>query len=279
MFSKIFKPKEIFLSEETPFYDRRMVLVASEQKMVEMGDQIDWKKSLKTILIPGGAYFNFIENLGKGKFSYLISKKNLPALEINTARKKFKFPLQHPIDGVMYSSCDVQPDLYFPLAGFHDYFFESKVNALIELCSSLNAKEIKVIYAEEDNIDVTTKFKAKNIPTPKGLGNIGVDASYTSAQNSERGIFYSFGKPTKDIMEFQSPWLETEPSWITLQNVRLNGDAEHHIVNFSQTDEVGITADFAADLNKIGVNIGGTYNKLVKRKFKFQVEFWPKGIK
>lgn len=276
MLSKIFKTQEIFLSEEVPYYDRRIVLVASEQKMVEMGEQIDWKKSLISLITPFSSNSTFIENLSKGRVSYLIFKKNPPALEINTARRKFKFPLQHPIDGVMYSSCDVQPDLYFPLAGFHDYFFESKVNALIELCSSLNAKEIKVIYAEEDSIDVTTKFKGKNIPTPKGLGNIGVDTSFTSAQSSEGDIFYSFGKPTKDIMEFQSPWLETEPSWITLQNVRLNGDAEHHIVNFSQTDEVGITADLAADLNQIGVNIGGTYNKLVKRKFKFQVEFWPK---
>lgn len=276
MINNLFKKEAFFIPHDTAFYDRRVVLIGSREKILELGEQIDWKATSLRSLIPGGLGLNFIENLQKGKLSGVVNKKRPPTLELAMARKKFKFPHQHPIDGVMYGCCDFEPDLYLPLAGFHDHFYETKMNAFVELCSSLNAKEIQIMYAEENGEDITSKFKGTNIPTPKGMADVGGDVSYHSKTSDDTSIFYSFGQPTKPLREFKSSWMNSEPSWKTLQKVRIEGDAEKFTANFNHIDEMGITADLAAGLNKMGINIGGTYSKLTKRRFKFQVEFWPK---
>lgn len=273
-----FKKEKLFIDENIPHYDRRVILVGSESKVKELRDQIDWKGTALNMVNPIGLWKKTIDNAFQGKYSPFSMKKNLPALEINSARKRFDFPIQHPINGAVYCCVDTEPDLYLPLAGFHEYFFEAKMNAFIELCSSLNAKTIKVIYAEENGVKFTGKGGAKNIPTPKGLAGGTINGGGNTQNDYDKDIYYSFTKPSKPIQKLESAWLNAEPSWKKLQKLRIEGDAEKGIANFSHTDEMGITADVAAGLNKMGANIGGTYKKLTKRKFQFTVEFWPKSI-
>src|SRR5690606_32153979 len=99
--------------------------------------------------------------------------------EIGEAREKFRFPVNHPIDGVMYSCSDLEPDLYVPVAGFHDYMYQARLNAFIEMCGGLGAKEIKILYAEENGKDITAKVKGKNIPTSVGNADANIDGTYT----------------------------------------------------------------------------------------------------
>jgi hypothetical protein len=275
MISKLFKDAKPFIDGNTPFYDRRMVIVGTEEKVQELNNQIDWKNTAIDSLT-GRSYWRFLDNARKGKLSPFSIKKNIPALEINSARERFKFPIQHPIDGVVYCCIDTEPDLYLPLASFHDKFFETKMNAFIELCSNLNAKEIKVVYAEENGKTVSVKGGAKNIPTPKGTVGGTLSAGGNTQNDTDKDIFYSFTKPTKPIKKYESTWLNAEPSWKKLQQIRIEGDAERGIANFSHVDEMGITADLAAGLKGMGANIGGTYKELITRRFEFNVEFWPK---
>lgn len=67
-----------------------------------------------------------------------------------------------------------------------------------------------------------------------------------------------------------------EPTWNTLQKIRLEKDVNNYTAEFSYVDEMGINADVAGSLNGIGLNIGGSFEEIKKKKYKFEVEFWQK---
>lgn len=57
------------------------------------------------------------------------------------------------------------------------------------------------------------------------------------------------------------------------QKIRLERDVDRYIIELNYVDEMGISADIAAKVNQIGVNIGEAFNENIKRKFVFEVEF------
>lgn len=268
-----------FISSEVPSYDRRMVLVGSAKKLRNFSGEWDWKRDIKKRLIP---FYGFTEDLvenmenGSVRIDWISRKELPPAIEIGEARREFRFPVNHPIDGVMYSCSDLEPDLYVPVARFHEYMYEARMNAFVEMCQGLGAKEIRVIYAEENGMDVTAKVKGKNIPTSKGKLNVDSNGSYNTESTTDANIFYSFDPPTKPMAPYNKAWINAEPTWQSLQNFRLDGSANRSNAEFNHSDEMTITGDLAASLNGLGLSIGGSYSPIVKKKFIFQIEFWPK---
>lgn len=267
-------PTRIFSPITLPPNKRRIVILADYKMAHKLTEQIDWKKLLPSFFLKKFS-MDLINPFGENETLKDYSKKIPPIFKIIIAEKQFRFPPQHPVNGMAYACLDLQPDYYFPLATFHEYIYQTKMNAFLEMCSQLGAKEVRISYAEENGIDVTTKIKSSNIPSPKGIVDSDLALSYSHDTKHDGNIFCSFPKINK-IEEFKSPWLYSEPSWITLQKMRLERDVSKFTAEFNHNDEMGVTGKMAGGLNKIGIDIGGTYHTLTKRKFIFQVEFWPK---
>lgn len=264
--------------------DDRIILIASKEKLESLNNQIDWNKIIydwcKITFAPLpvaskiiSSYFlsdekNNIFQQYKKKFPY-------PVVNINSIPSELNFPPQHPVDGVLYASCDFDPKRYVPFYDFHRKIKEAKVSAFIKMCADLGAKYCKVLYAEEDGKDISENLKLNNIPTNAGNLNIQQSASFSSQYNFSNSYEYSFNKPIA-IKESKSIWLNSEPSWRNLQEMRLKNNVSICKGEFTYLDEMGITGDLAVSLVNTGLNLGGEFRKIVKTIYKFEVVFWEK---
>ena len=136
---------------------------------------------------------------------------------MSKAKELFKFPPNHPIVNTAYAMAEVYPDVYRPVAEFHDYYKQRKSQAFNKLCASLGAKEIK---------------------------------------------------------EFDSPWLHTEPSWQNMYDLRRENHLQEMGVEFSYVDDMGINANLTSNFKLVGVNIGGSFSEMTKIRLSYRVIFW-----
>jgi len=194
-----------------------------------------------------------------GVSTYTMSK----ALEL------FKFPPNHPITNSAYAMVDVYPDHYVPLAGFHEHYKQTKHAAFIELCANLGAKEICIESVEinEQTLDVKADIK-----TPMAKLGLGINIR----ENHETGqkIAFKFSEANKHIKDFDSPWLYTEPSWKSMNNLRRNNHLTELGAEFNCLDDMGININLSSKLQSVGVNIGGNFQEMTKIRLSYSVIFW-----
>lgn len=195
---------------------------------------------------------------------------NIAFAPIDYSYANFRFPPQHPQKGIVYSCTDFDPNYYIPLSTFHQYSFDLKQSSFIKMCAHLGAKEIFLINEEIDNVVTNLNMEVEVMVASASLN--------TRAEKNEfksNITHFLFPKPShKQTIPFQSKWIETEPTWETLQEVRLENNASSYNCELNYTDEMGVTADLAARYLKNGLNIGGTFEKIKKIKRNYKVIFW-----
>ncbi|UTC61660.1 hypothetical protein E4O05_08855 [Treponema sp. OMZ 787] len=286
--------------------DDRVILIASKEKLENLNNQIDWTKlasdaakiigssiaigstlslsfpfsmigGISSLVTIGTNVISsyFLSNEKNNIFQQYKKKFPYPVVNINAIPSELKFPPQHPVDGVLYASSDCDCKTYIPFYDFHRYMRDYKLSDFIDMCAGLGARYCKVLYAEEDGKNITESLKLSNIPTSAGNLNIQQSASFSSQHNFSCNYQYSFNKPTA-IRESHSLWLNSEPSWKKLQEMRLKNDVSTYNADFTYLDEMGITGDLAVSLVNIGLNLGGEFRKIVKTIYKFEVVFWEK---
>ena len=267
--------------------DRRVVILASPERALELSQHIDWKRVV-TENLPFAA-LGALGPLGVLFGGYLLSKKLLkgkmpllhkgqlpyPLFDLRTARDHFKFPIHHPVDGLVYVCCEAEPNHYVPLASFHRYMYEAKLAAFQELCANLGVRRCTVVYAEEDGQDVTIKVRASGIPTQIGPVSGGVSTGVSRTHSETAAIFAEYPAPYRPLTETSSGWMHGEPTWVTMQKLRLERDLERWGVEFTYASDMGINANIAAKIAGVGLEIGGQFEKMRQRKCIFDVEFWP----
>lgn len=198
-----------------------------------------------------------------------------PIFELKLAREQFEFPTNHPIDGLVYACCDAEPNHYVPLASFHRYMYELKMGAFQKLCSNLGARHASILYAEEDGRDITAQIVASGIPTQVGPASVTAEAG-SHHQSSERArILARFPQRTRPLRKTESGWMNGEPTWRTMQEIRLEDGVDSWEADFSYTDDMGVRAEVAGKILGMNLKIGGEFEKIHPRKWKFEVEFWP----
>lgn len=260
---------------EIPIHERQISIFASEKTKEEL-KILDWK-SIGTDLLFANIFTIGFRFLKEGQILRDSYYKDIPfpIFDINIARKSFRFPPLHPKDGLVYASSDIEDDLYVPLSSFHKLMYESKMSAFTKLCSSLGAKSCRILYAEENEKDITAKVTAKNIPTNGGTVDSSIVSTFNNKNNQDVDLFMSFPR-AKKIYKYETKWMNGEPTWQTLQEIRIENDIEKCIAEFNYTDEMGVTTNIASSLNGMGLNVGGKFEECKKIKYKFEVEFWPK---
>jgi len=198
-----------------------------------------------------------------------VKYDGVPHYTISKANDMFKFPLNHPITNSSYAMLDVNPNYYVPLAGFHEHYKQNKHAAFIELCANLGAKEICIESAEinEQTLDIKADIK-----TP--ISKLGLGLNVVENHETGQKIAFKFSDANKHIKEFDSPWLYTEPSWMSMYNLRRNNHLMELGAEFTCLDDMGINASLSNKLKGIGVNIGGNFQEMTKIRLSYSVIFW-----
>lgn len=257
------------IKKETPIYNRRIILIDEETKNPTI---LNWKQ-IGIDLISFGVGVKIPSNSKNFSENYLNNSTSFG--EIEYCNNNFKFPPQHPQKGIVYSCPDFESDFYIPISTFHQHSLKLKESAFIEMCAHLGAKEILLIEETEDDIKVKTDTKADNIPSQNGNISASMKTEYKSNQTNSEKIRFSFPKPPKhNSTPYKSRWIESEPTWRTLQKVRLENKVQEYSAELNYTDEMGITIDLAAKINKMGLNIGGSFNKIKRIERTYKVHFW-----
>jgi hypothetical protein len=281
---------------DTDVIERRAVIVASPERAAELLGSLKWDPAkdgkpplasatdsaflffLPEILtmVAGGpviaAAYYAGRYLGLKKPS-MPTKFPYPLFDLKRARDQLKFPTNYPIDGLVYACCDAEPVHYVPLASFHRYMYEMKMGAFQKLCSNLGAKSCYVLYAEEDGRDVTAKFRAAGVPTQEGPASGGTEGGVHERSSANVSVFVRFPPPDRPLEHTESGWMNSEPTWRMMQEIRLGRGTDGWDADFNYTDDMGVTAEIAARILGMGLQIGGKYEEIHRRKWKFNVEF------
>ncbi|PRY87074.1 hypothetical protein [Mongoliibacter ruber] len=255
------------IKKESPIYNRRIILIDDETK----NPKINWKQ-IGNDMLSGGDIKVAYKSL---KFSenYLFGATGFG--EIEYCNNNFKFPPQHPQRGTVYACPDYESDYYLPISSFHQHLLQLKECAFIEMCAHLGAKEILLIEEIENDIKIKIDTKVENIPSQYGSISQDLSTAYEKNLSLSGGKSFFFPKPIKqNSTPYKSKWIETEPTWRTLQKVRLENKVIEYSADFKYTDDMGITGALASKLSKIGFNIGGSFKKIKKVERKYKVLFW-----
>ncbi len=261
--------------------ERRLVIIASGETAQKLRRKIDWKSALlgalplaSTASIAG---LFLLAPFGLGIFSIFVKRKKLPypLFNIIEARDQFSYPVNHPIDGGVYACCDAEPMLYVPVSSFHRYMYEKKMSAFHQLCANLGVRRCLALHAEEDGKDITARINA-SIPTAAGPVSVGANGGRKSNSSERATVFLEFPRPNSSPIQTCSAWMNGEPTWTMMQTLRLTRNLRHYSAEFDYSEEFGINGEVAAKLSGIGLGLGGKYEEMKRRKWVFDVEFWPK---
>jgi len=241
--SKRFLESERFLPKNVPFNDVSMPV-----------------SSRKTIVV--------VANDGIPPSSF-TSLGNIPYYTISKALELFNFPPNHPTTPASYTMIDLFPDVYVPTSGFHEYYKQRKHQAFLELCANLGAKEIDIASVEINDRSLDIKG---DIAGPLSSLGLGINAHESSKTGMK--IAFRFSEGNKGIKNYDSPWLQTEPSWLAMNNMRRQNHLSEIGAEFNCTDNMGIDANLAANFSKAKINIGGSFTEMTKIRLSYHVVFW-----
>lgn len=266
------KIKKLFIEPDVHQTKRNIILTGDYDKVIEMSEKINWRKFLANFILDTLSFET--SSLFDDKSISEFQRKILPAVNLEDATKHFKFPPQHPQNGVAYACCGIDDKYYYPLANFHEYVNEKKQSAFIELCSSLNASEIILTSYEENGKKFEGSAMIKKIPSKVGFIDISKNLDYKNTSSKQELVFYKFNQPKKNIYFYDNPWIESVPSWDTLRKIRLENSLDLYQTQLDFTDDMGVNANIISKLDKTDISIGGNYNKMKKRKYNLKVTFW-----
>jgi hypothetical protein len=242
--SKRFLEPERFLPTKVPFNDVSMPV-----------------SSRKTIVV--------VANDGVPPSSF-TPLGNIPYYTVSKALELFNLPPNHPpTTPASYTMIDLFPDVYVPTGGFHEYYKQRKHQAFLELCANLGAKEIDIASVEINDRSLDIKG---DIAGPLSSLGLGINAHESSKTGMK--IAFRFSESNKGLKNYDSPWLQTEPTWMAMNNMRRQNHLSEIGAEFNCTDNMGIDANLAAKFSNVGINIGGSFTEMTKIRLSYHVVFW-----
>jgi hypothetical protein len=279
------------IKKETKIYDRRIIIIDNEEKksyynstnlsIALTGISTAATRStlgvLGTALIPGVMLVTSALGLKK---MYDISKENKKKSnigfgEIDYCFDNFRFPPQHPQRGIVYSCPDYESDYYIPISNFHEYSLKLKESAFNEMCAHLGAKEIILTEEIIDDKKTNINVEANGVPTQVGEIDAKLDVNHNKKTTTGTKKRILLSKPKKfNNTKYESKWIDSEPTWRSLQKMRLDNKLNRYTVEFNYADEMGINSNLSIGLRDKGLKIGGEFKKMKNVKREYDIIFW-----
>ena len=203
-----------------------------------------------------------------------IFKKKCPytIIDKNKIPDNFIFPINHLIDGCIYLSSIVDNNVFYPLSEYHQKLKQEKLNDFLKLCAYLGAKKCSVVSDDSSEMEAEG-----NIGIGVNKDNRGkAEVKYNRNRSSFLNFSYEFPEDNNILEDYNSLWINGEPSWKTMQDLRLKKGVLKCRAEFNYTDDFGINSSFDMTVKKIGINVGINFNSIENEKLIFEVEFYPK---
>ena len=148
---------------------------------------------------------------------------------------------------------------------------QEKLADFTKLCASLGAKSCKAI--SDQSSDKSMHGDIGGIVDKDNKGSVSVD--YHNNHKSLTQYSAEFPESNNRITDYNSLWINGEPSWKTMKDLRIQKGILKYEAKFSYTDDFGINAKFDAKVQKMGINVGFKFESIKKETVIINVEFNP----
>jgi hypothetical protein len=287
--------------------ERRMILVASDQKYEELVNEIDWIKVIK--LLSGGLAFvpfgvaggvvGVVFGPTLASSSYLAAtfaaasaasvatsgqqpwyrrlptrgEIPIPHLSPRDATARYRFDPGHPKDGVAYV-LDPCVDAHYILPALaNERLAQDKAAAFVQIAGALGAKRIEIMSAETTSQGGSADVK---FLLEQAAAQIGIGAKFESKDRVARQVFVEFDRPDGEprLPDELAIWTDVDPSLRALVNLRLRAKPRSAKVSLRFERSIDIDARALAELASRKIEVGGAYRSLQESVWNFEVEFW-----
>jgi hypothetical protein len=179
--------------------------------------------------------------------------------------RQLVFPIGHPRYRVLYVGHPANSKFYVPMANFHRLIFEQKVAEAQHLLVALGATNIEVEHysgahsAIEGGISVTEVGGFK-----------GGKSTEQQRRVSSKMKMHPHAEPEipKDLV-----WYEHEPLWQEVARARLSAGLESFELDIHYTDDFGVNAKLSAKVEKIGIEVGGSFSRHEQETWRLRGSF------
>ena len=168
----------------------------------------------------------------------------------------FNLPPGHPQKDVLYIAHPSDPTTYLPAADFHRMAFEHKFAEAIRLLTHLGAKTINVHHTRGWNKEFAGTLAA-GIPQAEGTGSAGANSGSSTELLYEARLA---GHDEPRLPE-NMVWYPHEPTWKSIAEARTEFGLERFNLKLQYTDDYGVNADLAIDVQNAGFSLGGSFEK------------------
>ena len=288
--------------------ERRIILVASDDRYRALVSELDRRKLVRLLplLLTGGIGF-----LGAGAASLFLSSALgatvrsvlrsppaegaprdvkglvvralsrgeifLPHLSPQDAARRYRFDHGDLEDGAAYLSNPVARDHYLRPAVANERLAQEKMSAFVRLAAALGAKRIVLVSADSEERKGTS---GASIPLPQLAAQIGITAKIDMDGTAKRELFMELDPPRSApaVPDDLVPWLQADPILRALAETRLTARPRlaRAALSFGETLDFGADAMVTlAKLSGRGVQLGGTYRRVAKSTFCFEIEYHP----
>jgi hypothetical protein len=292
--------------------ERRIILVASDERYQALVHELDRKMLLGLLgLLAAGGFGVFgagaasvflAKTLGatargllkapgeeasgggglakaKGLVTAALTKGEivLPHLPPEEAARRFRFDLGDPEDGAAYLASPLARDHYLKPALANERLAQEKMSAFVRLAAALGAKRIVLVSADTEHRKAGGKASA---PLPEVAAQLGITAQLESDGSASRQICMEFDPPRSapSVPGDLAPWLAADPVLHALADTRMTARPRlaRAALSFGETVDFGAEAMLTlAKLAGRGVELGGTYRRVAKSTFCFEIEYYP----
>jgi hypothetical protein len=258
-----------------PYSDRQFLIVfpdnvAELERKTELGllhlSQDEWRRSFTGLppAILDDAY-DIYKKAREKHFGVLFVSK--------TESDQLTFPIGHPRYLVQYVAHPANRATYVPMASFHRFIFEQKVAEAEHLLLSLGATNIEVEHAPGSGDGTEANFGA--------TGTVGAEAGKRK-KHVRRVSSKMHLQPDRDPeIPKGLAWFEHEPLWQEVARARLEAGLESFELDIHYTDDFGVNAKLSAEVEGIGIDIGGSFNGNEHEMWRLSGNFRPirRGLK
>ena len=200
-------------------------------------------------------------------------ENGLNVLQIGrTEAQALQFPPGHPREQTLYVAHPALPSVYYTTATFHRMAFEHKFSEAILLLMSLGAGKITVEHVR----GWSREFSAK-ISTP--LPNIDATANVGQSAKSGSSLLFEATLNNKHVPSIPSDlvWFSHEPTWQAVAKGRMQYGLAQFSLTVNYDDDFGVNAGLKVRVQKVGLDLGGTFEDHMATTWKIYGDFAVNG--
>ncbi len=273
--------------------ERRIILVASDEKYQEIIAQIDWVKIVKLLLLGApiassffgpavarslylAATFQATLPQERSFFERMTTKGEVPFphLSPREAVERFGFDHGHPADGEAYILNECVPNYYVAPALYNERMAQEKLAAFVQIVAALGAKRVELVSGRV----LARKAAAEaGIPLEDVAIQIKLSAEFNKDHSVQRQVLVEFPEPdTEPYMPAQfEAWLKEDPMIRALVKDRLEHKTSFKKTEIHFQESMQIDGEFLAEFVDRKIKVGGSYRYFTSSVWGFEVQFWP----